>query len=258
MVSFVTQPRHIRGLTLDLLDYRREAVDEHFWPWLSDLNGRFATKKRADKFLLGAVIDYQMKADTVWENARRFSEDQWNDPKDLWVRISRYSHSEWMREFKKFHLHRFPKAHERVWRVAQVIVTRYDGDARNIWKLRTPEEVLYRLHDMRMGTQISRMVVGALLDTKQISGSRGKSMVCVKADVNVCRVLGRSVYGVQTIDPSSASDLTRIMYPKYPWKLDASLFSIGSEFCRKTRPFCSECPIEARCRYRKNRGRRRR
>ena len=42
-----------------------------YWPWLSDLKGRRATKKSANKFMLGCILDYQMPADLVWENAKQ-------------------------------------------------------------------------------------------------------------------------------------------------------------------------------------------
>ena len=38
--------------------------------FLSRLNGRPADKRSANKFLLGCILDYQMKVDVVWENAR--------------------------------------------------------------------------------------------------------------------------------------------------------------------------------------------
>ena len=51
--------------------------------FLSDLNGRRADKRSANKFLLGCILDYQMNVDEVWENARRFAEDDLGGPRDL-------------------------------------------------------------------------------------------------------------------------------------------------------------------------------
>ena len=42
--------------------------------FLSDLDGEEPDKKAANKFLLGCSLDYQMKVDVVWENARRLAD----------------------------------------------------------------------------------------------------------------------------------------------------------------------------------------
>ena len=55
--------------------------------FLSDLDGDEPDKKTANKFLLGCILDYQMKVDVVWENARRLAEDDLGDPGDLWRTI---------------------------------------------------------------------------------------------------------------------------------------------------------------------------
>ena len=51
--------------------------DDLYWPWLQDEDGKIIqklNKKRANKFLLGCILDYQMKAHAAWDNARRFAE----------------------------------------------------------------------------------------------------------------------------------------------------------------------------------------
>ena len=57
-----------------------------FWPWIdgeSELD-----RKSANKFLLGCLLDFQIKAERAWENARRLSEDYLGDPDDIWSSIS--------------------------------------------------------------------------------------------------------------------------------------------------------------------------
>ena len=63
---------------------RQPPMRTHF---LSRLNGCRADKRSANKFLLGCIIDYQMRVGRVWENARRFAEDDLGDPRDLWDKI---------------------------------------------------------------------------------------------------------------------------------------------------------------------------
>ena len=75
----------------------------------------------------------------------------------------------------------------------QIISNRYGGDARRIWDGQPISEILQRLEDATFGPNLSHMVVGALIDTKQIEG-RGN----LKADINVTRVLGRVFTGSKT------------------------------------------------------------
>ncbi len=64
-----------------LLDHRRPG--DLSWPWLSDLNVKRADKKSANKFMLGCILDFQMKAEQAWDNAERFAEDERGDPINL-------------------------------------------------------------------------------------------------------------------------------------------------------------------------------
>jgi endonuclease III len=231
----------LNRITKVLLKNRNEI--EGFWPWLSDLNGRYANKKRANKFLLGCILDYQIPADTAWENARRLAEDILGDPNGLWNWISNFSKKRWMSRIKVYRLHRFPKAHERVWRIAKEIVTRYDGDARKIWKKQTPYTLFKRLNELRVGKQIANMVVGALIDTGQIKGVGD-----VKADVHVKRVLGRVLKG-DSLSQDEAIEMARKMYSKNPWLLDQPLYLIGVKFCFATNPNCGSCYLKSECTF---------
>jgi len=237
-----------------LIKVRPKIAKQFEWPWLEELDGRPATKKLANKFLLGAILDYQMRSDIPWENARRYVEDDLGDPSELWKKIARHSEKQWMKKKNKLNLHRFPAAHARVWRIARLMVTEYDGDARKIWKGKGPNQVLMRLQGMRVGEQISRMIVGGLIDTKQIS-IRGESCdINIKADLNTMRVLGRAVYGSRPVSAREAVELTHRMNPRCPWLLDRPLFGIGKLYCYSRNPLCDDCPIHRNCRYAKHRS----
>ena len=60
----------------------REDEDIEFWGWLGKLKGQTTDKKNANKFLLASILDYQILAETAWENARRLAEDILGDPDD--------------------------------------------------------------------------------------------------------------------------------------------------------------------------------
>ena len=212
--------------------------------FLSRLNGCRADKRSANKFLLGCILDYQMKVGLVWENARRFAEDDLGDPCDLWdviVGIRRWNTPTVRR---RYNLHRFSAAHTRVQRIGKEIVERYGGDARNIWKNQSPCVTQKRLERMRVGPQLSRMTAGALHDTKQIVGA-GE----LKADIHVRRVLGR-VFTGDMVSAGAALDIAKEMMPRGSWKLDAQLFRLGKSTCKKTNPDCGGCFLRAECRFR--------
>lgn len=222
--------------------------DELYWPYLHDEDGKIIqklNKKRANKFLLGCTLDYQIKAHLAWDNAKRLAEEILSDPEDLWGAIAKYSASQWNAKFDKYRLHRFPQAHNRVWRIAREVRKLYDGDARKIWKGKDPKQVNEELKKIRLGKQIARMAIGALKDTGHIKG-----LSDVKADLHVRRVLGRIFQG-KMLSESEATRITQKMFPKNPWRLDATLFLHGKLTC-KAKPNCRHCKFSQECNYRKS------
>lgn len=226
------------------------ATDGLYWPWLQKDDGTIRTRlgrKDANKFILGCIIDYQIPANKAWENAARLADIELRDPANLWQTITQVSERAWMARRKRYSwLHRFPAAHRRVWRIGREIRDGYRGDSRLIWRGRSPEEVKARLLDMGLGPQLTRMAIGALIDTGHLEGTGD-----VKADMNVCRVLGRAVRG-RPFTPAEATHATRVMYPKNPWRLDAALFQLGRTICG-ARPQCRRCSLADDCAYRRRR-----
>ncbi|MCD4807481.1 MAG: hypothetical protein K8R13_07940 [Methanococcoides sp.] len=221
----------------------RKGDDIEFWDWLGKSKGQTTDKKSANKFLLGSILDYKILAETAWENARRLAEDILGDPDDLWECITSNSKSQWISKKDEYSLHWLSQAHERVWRIGNEIVTRYDGDARKIWADQTPVIVLERLNELSVGEQIARMINGALCDTGQILGSGD-----VKADIHVRRVLGRVLTG-ELLSPDKATEITRKMNPENPWRLDKSLYLIGKDYCSASNPLCDKCYLNNECTF---------
>ena len=228
-----------------LLSRRHQENTE--WYWLTECHNqnRPVDKIRANKFMLGAILDYQVQAKVASENARRLSEDVLGEPKHLWIAITGIEEGYWDSNdaFYHYRLHRFPAAHKRVWHIGKEIVDRYSGDARQIWRGQTPPTVLKRLLQMRVGPEISRMIVGALIDTKQMEGQGD-----LKADRHVRRVLGRIFSGEQT-SAKEAHEIANRMVPNNSWELDAPLYWIGKKNCKKNSPLCNECDLIKVCTY---------
>ena len=208
-------------------------------PWMSDLDG----KQSANKFMLASILNYQMNAAQVWNNAKRFAEQTLNDPPDLWTAIRKIRKWDTPTVFRRYQLHRFPAAHDRVRRIGQEILKHYKGDARNIWLEQTPDEVLNRLNAMRVGQKISRMIIGVLSDAKQISGV-GE----LAPDIHVRRVLGR-VFTGDVISADEAIRIAKEMVPRKSWKLDTPLYRLGQSKCKKTNPDCEDCYLREECNY---------
>jgi len=96
-------------------------TDRMFWDWL--LPDVSPSMKDANKFLLGCILDYQMRAEQAWSNARRLAEGILADPDDLWDAITTGSLAAWNAKRKEYALHRFPKGHERVYTIGKRIVS---------------------------------------------------------------------------------------------------------------------------------------
>ncbi len=214
------------------------------WPWLP--LDRPATKKEANKFMFGAIIDYQIPANRAWENARIFTEEILGDPDNLWNIITGKTEDWMIHTFTKHSLHRFVnKVPVRVLRIAHSIVEEYDGDARNIWKEQSSDEIVRRLRYIRAGNDISDMIRGALEDTGHIREERGR----IKADINTKRVLGRVFDGDGEISVTRAQELASQIEPDNPWKIDRPLYYHGLDVCTKQDPGCNNCKLSNECRY---------
>src|SRR5438093_13009704 len=134
-------------------------LDVDFWYWLKP--NQQPSLKDANKFFLACILDYQIPAERAWDNARRLAVDILKDPEKLWYEITKLTLSDWMAKLKEYSLHRFPKGQERVWNIGKRLAQEYDGDARRIWQNQSIDAIMYRLNDLGVGEQISRMVVGA-------------------------------------------------------------------------------------------------
>ena len=216
------------------------------WPFLTGLE---INKRQANKFMLGAIIDFQVPANEAWESARRFAEDDLDDPLDLWETIiETWTESEWSSRdaWKSIQLHRrFHWAHNRIRVIAVDIMNEHDGDCLKIWQGQTPKTVLSRLGELGrngVGEQLARMIVGALIDTGQIDGT-GE----FKADTHVRTVLGRVMDG-HKVSEHRALEIGEQLVPGDSWQLDGLLFWHGKDTCKRN-PKCGDCFLAPDCAY---------
>jgi len=229
----------IKRVAILLIDHTPE-LEDHFWPWLTDVNGEL-DKKNANKFFLMMILDYQMKSNVVLQKVKRFIKEI-EDPEDLWGYILSFSYDEWMANKGVFNLHKLSQAHSRVWKIGNRLMMYYGGDARNIWTNKTAGEIENNLKvKLRVGEQLSNMCMGALIDAKQINAN-----VNVKADIHVRHVLG-SIFVGRDLNENEVKVLTNKMSPENPWLLNRSLYDLGLSFCQAN--YCSyiDCYLKDEC-----------
>ena len=213
------------------------------WPWLSDASGRRVTKKQANKFMLGAIMDYQMDANAVWENTRILAEDRLGDPDDLWGAIANMTEDKFAEVFSNpTPIHELVDMPKRVRRIAKDISYYYGGDARKIWTEQPTRVIMSRLTKIKTGDVIALMIRGALSDTNQIEGKGD-----LKPDSNIKRVLSR-IFGINNISDGQALRIADKMEPGNSWILDEPLFIHGKKTCRKD-PLCDGCPLSKECAF---------
>jgi len=234
--------KRLRRLGKRIMDLR-EPISDGFWLWLSTEGGKTVSKKGANKFFLCCIIDYQQKAERAWRAGRAFCEDFLGVPDDLWGAVVKYDDAEWDSIKSEAGLHYLMAGHRRVLRIGRMIHANYGGDVRNIWAGQKPCKVYDNLMKMRMGPQLSRMVIGALLDTGAIDGTGD-----IKADTHLMQVLGRVADG-KKVSPDRAITLARKMNPENPWLLDRPCYLLGLSTCFAEGPICEDCPLEDICKY---------
>lgn len=214
---------------------------------ISHLEGRECSKAIANQFLICCLLDFQQQADVAWKKGAALTKAL-GGAEGVWLAICRSPKDEWDGMYERFDRpHRYRWGYTRLWGIANTICVRYDGDARNIWRGRSPYDALVHLWAVGAGDQISRMIVGALRESGQIKGDAGD----VKADVHVRRVLGRAVFGeeIGTVDATKIIELTRQLHPPDPWQLDWPLWNLGRTNCRPTNPVCQSCYLRPLCAY---------
>ena len=185
--------------------------------------------------MLACILDYQMPADLVWENAKWFAEDCLDDPDDLWDAIIAIHRWNTDAVFRRYVLHHFPAAHDRVQRIGKEIVGRYNGDARKSLEEpspgRDPEPPDWDAGWPADLTDDRRRTVRHETDIRSRRTQGGHP---------VRRVLGR-VFTGEIVSADDALRIAKQMEPRKSWKLDASLYRLGQSKCKSTNPKCEAC-----------------
>jgi hypothetical protein len=129
-------------------------------------------------------------------------------------------------------------------------VEQYNGDVRKSWLNHSPNKIIsniFTLFDKKPTdiAKLPRLVLGGLQDTQQIA----EFQLDLAPDTHIRKVLGRVVYGIDKLSVKGALELSRKLYPKNPWRLDAELYLTGKDRCFHKKPDCKFCPKFLICTY---------
>jgi endonuclease III len=199
-------------------------------------------------FVLGCLMDRQIKAEKAWAIPYRIQEIVGTfDIKSL-ANISLARYKEIFTENK---LHRFnEKMAEVFFDAVQDINSKYAGDVSLIWRdSPSSAKVVYDfLQFSGGGIKIATMATNILAREFKIPFSDYCS-IDISPDVHVLRVMRRSGLVRESADIDSIIYKARELNPEFPGIIDLSCWEIGRNWCKPNKPNCKQCSIESVCKY---------
>lgn len=198
-------------------------------------------------FVLGCVMDRQIKAERAWVIPYLVSEKLGDFS---FRRLSALS-LEQVRDLltKPEPLHRFPEKmslnfHAAVQRIADC----YAGDASRIWRGEPPSaEVIFRFLGFRgIGPKIATMAANILARNFKVRFADYYS-VDISVDVHVRRVFTRLGLVAEKSTVDEIIYCARALHPEFPGLLDFPAWEIGRTWCRPTTPCCGDCYMQPVC-----------
>lgn len=198
-------------------------------------------------FVLGCVMDRQVKAEVAWRIPFRISEKIGGfSMEDL----SALSAEDVMRLMSGPEpLHRFVATMADCFHSAvQRIKTVYAGDAARIWTGQPPSaEVVYRFLEFDgVGPKIGTMAANILARDFKVPFADYVS-IDISADVHVRRVFAR--LGLCAADATVEQVIYRAkaLHPEFPGVMDLPCWEIGRNWCHSREPECAGCYMKDLC-----------
>lgn len=198
-------------------------------------------------FVIGCVMDRQVKAERAWGIPARIRERVGSfEFQDL---VSLRS-SELTAAFQKPKaIHRYPKTMARLCHSAiQRIQEEWNGDARSIWAGDIGSATLVRrfLSFDGIGPKIATMAANILVRDFRIVLS-DLHYIDISVDVHVKRVFRRLELVPKRALNFEVVYAAREMNPAYPGVFDFVCWEIGRSWCRPGKPNCPGCPMNDTC-----------
>ena len=200
-------------------------------------------------FIFACVLDRGTKAEIIWTLPYYIKEKTGVFTPSYFSSLSLEAIDELMRSLPK--RPRYLRAAPRtVKEVSQLIINDYEGNAENLWKNRSAEDVNKTLQSIfGVGPGIASMTILLLEKTRGVIFSEyDHSKMDIKPDVHTTRVLFRLGF-ITDENTSLALQAARQINPAYPGLIDAPLWDIGRKWCKATSPLCGSCPLNTACHY---------
>lgn len=197
-------------------------------------------------FVLACVMDRQIKAERAWLIPYYISQEIGGFDFERLLKLD----LNYLKEiFKKKSLHRFNDIMAKnFYSATQLINTKYDGDASNIWKdnPKSATIVLRFLKFKGVGLKISTMAANILAREFKIP-MQDRSCIDISPDVHVKRVFRRLGFISKNASTEELIYCARDLYPIYPGIFDFPAFEIGRTWCRPNNPSCKNCYLNQFC-----------
>lgn len=233
-----------------------ESNDEYQWIRWADTRRQFS-KETANKFFIGVMLDQGQVVERAWDSANYLVENYFTKSDDFWGKIATTHHSSIKimcqkgYEGKSFAIkNTFDTFPVNLKLAAKKIIKEYESDVRNIWNV-TPQDVsvIYdRLIEFPgIGDGLAKMAQFILVRTYGIAGGKkNQRQMAIKPDILVRRVLHRT--GIAESEHINAAiTAAEDLGLESPADFDAATWIIGREYCFKSNPNCTACPIQNIC-----------
>ena len=213
------------------------------------------SRKDADAFFVGVMLDYQQHADRAWDGGKHIVRQHFQEGA-FWECVASTPLKK-VEEIVRFGFdgkvyHRFwPRVAKALKGAADLIATQYAGDVRKVWAVRPSDDVdlIYeRFKEFHgIGDALARMAQFILVRQYGVGGGEAqRQKLHVKPDVHLRRVTRR--LGLVTArDACGVGDEIAALEIESPADFDLALFRTGQYFCRAQGPNCSDCHLENVC-----------
>jgi len=149
--------------------------------------------------------------------------------------------------FAKPALHRYRYMAKRLIEACQLIIKKYNGNAKNIWKnSSSAKELEMKFKEFKqIGQKKASMAVNILVRDFNLP-IKDKSEIDVSNDIHVRRVFFRAGL-IEKDEEKELINVARKLNPEYPGILDRPAWYIGMKWCRPTNPDCKNCYLNKVC-----------
>lgn len=197
-------------------------------------------------FVIGCLMDRQVKAETAWEAPYKIKEILGDFE---FATLEKISLEKWREIYSVYNIHgRFNNTMAEVlYEGLKLISKKYDSSPEKIWNdFQSADVVVKRFSEFRgVGPKISTMAVNILARDFKVNFKDLKG-IDVSVDVHVARVMQRLGL-VRSNDAKEIIKKARELNPEYPGIIDLSLWEIGRTYCHSDNPACHVCLMHKLC-----------